>query len=61
MGKYLIFAFYDYYPRGGTKDFQGSFDTIQGVREWIKNHHWWDEIQVVDRDTFQEIDLGACS
>lgn len=34
---FLIFAGYDYYPRGGWNDFIGSFSTLQEAEEAAKN------------------------
>lgn len=40
-----VFAGYDYYPCGGTRDHINSFDTLPEAVEWVKveckKYDWW--------------------
>lgn len=32
MKRYMLFVFTSFYPKGGMKDFKGSFDTLEAAR-----------------------------
>lgn len=32
LKRYLVFSFETYYPRGGWRDFHGSFDTLEEAK-----------------------------
>ena len=61
MKRYLLFGGHVYYPRGGWRDFIGSFDTVEeaekfhydGLESWEKEelgrYNWHD---IVDRDNW---------
>jgi len=36
MKRFLLFFGESYYPSGGWKDFQGSFDTVHEARKAVK-------------------------
>lgn len=50
--RYLAFAFSTYYPGGGWKDFQGSFDSLKEAQKHLKTikpeNDWF---QVFDTET----------
>jgi hypothetical protein len=48
MKRYLLFAFDDYYPCGGWKDYRGNFDSIVEALESALRYHSNDNYQVVD-------------
>jgi hypothetical protein len=37
MKKYLVFAFWTYYPSGGMEDFIGDTDTLEEAKEMFKS------------------------
>ncbi len=45
--RYLVFAFAKFYPIGGFKDFQDSFDTIEEAK--AANFGVFNFIQIYDR------------
>ena len=50
--KYVIFAFEDCYPAGGLGDLRDeSFDTLEEAKIFAESL-CFDNIQIVDRDTF---------
>lgn len=50
MERYLLFAFDQYYPRGGWDDFRGSFKTLEEAMEaWDDMTRDWG--QIVDIET----------
>jgi len=54
MKKYVIFAYYHFYPCGGLDDIVTSVDTRSEALTWLKEnatHH--DYKKVVDRDTWE--------
>lgn len=59
--KYLVFAFEQYYPRGGFSDFKNSYDTIEEAqaegRKQIKKYYQ-DYVQIIDRDTLEQIEFS---
>lgn len=56
LEQWIIFAFDRYYPSGGLHDIKASFSTMDKVIEWIKKHHY-DNYQVVDKTTWEEVYL----
>ncbi len=47
MKRFLLFAGDQYYPCGGWRDFQGSFDTLEeALAKAADIHHDW--FQIVD-------------
>ena len=65
MKKYLLFAGDNYYPRAGTSDYEGDFDTIEeavakGTSVHV-NEHWktgqrvYDWYEVVEHATMQRV------
>ena len=34
MKRFLLFAFTDYYPQGGMNDFEESFETLEGAKDY---------------------------
>lgn len=56
MKKYLLFAFGQYYPRGGLRDLVGSFDTLEEAAavasepEITRNFAGEEYVQIFDRD-----------
>lgn len=51
MKQYLLFSGDTYYPYGGWRDFDESFDSIDEAEKYISNNHapdWW---QIVDIKT----------
>jgi hypothetical protein len=52
LKNFLLFAGDVYYPSGGWDDFQGSFDTVDEAKAYLKaqnhNHDWW---QIVNLST----------
>jgi hypothetical protein len=49
LKRYLLFRFYQYYPRGGWEDFAGDFDTFDEAKESELGHG--DNYQIVDTTT----------
>lgn len=54
MKRFLVFSGCHYYPRGGMKDFQGDFDTIEAAKDYIilaidKDNKEW--VQIYDTQT----------
>ena len=48
--RYLVFAWYDYYPSGGMYDCKGSFDTVEEARKCEGEFcSGWDQTSVYDR------------
>lgn len=52
MKRYLVFAGYEYYPRGGWGDFVGSFDDLDEAKACSPETDW---LEVVDRETSEVI------
>lgn len=51
--RFLVFAYYNYYPSGGMNDFQKSFDTYEEAEEYIRlerHDHSFDRYDIVDLD-----------
>jgi hypothetical protein len=54
MRKYVLFAYDEFYPRGGIADIHGDYDTVEEVVVEIAK----DQLccyNIVDRDTWEEI------
>jgi len=61
MKRYLLFGFSHYYPYGGWKDLEGSYDTIgeaiyASLPRFDENMRYtdedrWDECHVIDSET----------
>lgn len=57
MKRYLLFAYWTYYPRGGWLDFVGSFDTQEEAESAAlanKKSHW----HIIDANTGEEVAEG---
>ena len=56
MKKYVIFAYYHFYPTGGLGDIVTSVDTRSEALTWLgeKANHY-DYKVVVDRDTWEVV------
>lgn len=52
MKRYLLFAYYQYYPDGGFKDFQGSFDTIHEAMDAF-TASGKDHCEIIDNVTWE--------
>ncbi len=49
MKRYLVFAFNNYYPKGGWEDFQDSFDDLSSAHTFaFRLGSEWCNVQVVD-------------
>ncbi len=56
--RYLLFTYDTYYPGGGWSDCAGSFDTLDEIREHLKNQDYkCDHEEVIDLETGKEIEL----
>ena len=44
--RFLVFGYEHYYPMGGSRDLQGSFDTLKECEEFMENNRgyfeFWD-------------------
>lgn len=59
MKRYLVFAYYDYYPAGGVNDIVPHTDDRAEVVEWYKNNHpRFDRVDVLDL-TCEVVDAKA--
>lgn len=54
MKRYLVFAYWAYYPIGGWHDFQDSFDTLEEARKFAESLQH-DHIDVIDTQTGEEV------
>lgn len=50
MGRFLAFAFDNYYPGGGWHDFAGAFETVEAAKSAAEAQNS-DNCQVVDLQT----------
>lgn len=41
MKRFVLFAGYTYYPRGGFNDKIGSFDTLNEAHEAVATYDWY--------------------
>lgn len=59
MKKYLLFADENYYPKGGMRDFKGSFDTIEDAEIMFNDNEsgmcGWGWYQIVERETLEVV------
>lgn len=58
MNRYLLFAGYHYYPRGGWTDFRHSFDSLEdafayGFQRDIGGRKLYDWCHVLDLETWE--------
>jgi len=58
--KYIVFAFFDYYPSGGLGDIKESFDDLEEARKFTTPTYddymgdvLYDNYEIVDRDTWE--------
>jgi len=54
--RYLVFAYYTYYPEGGTKDLVGSYDEL-GEALLAGHQSGKDSNEVLDTETGEVLDL----
>ena len=59
--KYILFAFESYYPSGGIGDVVGSYDTPEDAAEAYRDFDRYDDCEIIDRDTWEEVDFPFCS
>lgn len=57
MKRYLLFAYDQYYPRGGWGDFKDSFDSLEeafayGLHKYPDGEKRYDWCHVVDTETW---------
>lgn len=60
MKRFLVFAYYYYYPLGGLDDVIGCFDTIEEAEAFVqesKNEHKYDHYEAYDAVTRQVINF----
>ena len=58
MKKYIVFYFDDHYPDGGMHDLVASFDSFEEALACCKEYvHSTSNYQIVDRDTWEEMDF----
>lgn len=61
MKKYLLFAGHEFYPDGGMEDFEGDYDSLDEIKEIVKNtfpekeYNWY---QIVEYSTLKIIKSG---
>ncbi|PAD70620.1 hypothetical protein CHH83_02120 [Bacillus sp. 7586-K] len=49
--RYWLFTWDTYYPGGGTSQVEFKFDTIEELKEWIKDKGYFDEwAEILDLD-----------
>jgi len=49
MKRYLLFAFYVYYPQGGMDDMIDSFDTLEEAKDRIRGlREHYEDYQIFD-------------
>ena len=48
MKRFVVFAFDDFYPVGGTGDISASFDTLDEARRYAR-HLRYDNLEILDR------------
>jgi hypothetical protein len=56
---YLVFAGDQYYPSGGTRDFQQAYETIEEARAAVKpwkEKNYWGHVAYFDGDTLTIVD-----
>lgn len=62
MKRFIVFTGLTYYPSGGWKDFEKSFDTLIGALEYVAKCEGFDWYQIVDIEEGRVVsstDLGA--
>lgn len=52
MKKYILFAWGTYEGLGGLNDIKESYDTLEEARNGIKDFPYYNNYQIVDRDTW---------
>lgn len=57
MTRYMLFAGESYYPRSGTGDFMGFYDTPEDARRVGAPYDWYEVIET-DATIFSTIDKG---
>lgn len=55
-GRFLLFGFDDYYPRGGLDDCKGSFNSKDELLEILNDTLPFDKYNVLDLETYTELD-----
>lgn len=55
-GRFLLFGFDDYYPRGGLDDCKGSFNSKDESLEILNDTLPFDKYNVLDLETYTELD-----
>lgn len=50
-GRYWIFAFEGFYPKGGMNDYKFSFNTVEEFSDEILEHRENDGFQLLDTET----------
>lgn len=64
---YLLFAGHRHYPKGGSQDFRGKFESIEKAKQWVKDNEdaicedsyvdlWAD---ILDADTIESVAYGV--
>ena len=62
--RYAVFAFDQYYPRGGLQDLIARTETIEQARAAsvlprFKNDGGWDFFQIVDMESWAVVEVGG--
>lgn len=57
MEKYHLFAFDDYYPSGGAKDYVESFDSVEEAVSFATNH-LTNDIYQITTSTMEIVEQG---
>lgn len=52
MRRYLLFAGWNYYPQGGYKDLQGSFDSLEDARKHRDEYYKAEGCKLDDDNSF---------
>lgn len=56
--RYLLFTYDTYYPSGGWSDFDGSFDSIDEIVEYLKEQDYkCDCKEIIDLETGDDVYL----
>jgi hypothetical protein len=64
MNKFILFIFDTYYPKGGWKDYYGSYPTFEEALDEAINciqNHRGEHYQIVNRNTLQIIKCDSKS
>ncbi len=51
MKRFLLFAWYQFYPEGGMNDFVNSYDTVEEAKADVSKYEKLDYAEIIDSTT----------